>query len=192
MAKGRYNDAKMRRTAGLLGGLAVCMVLLSFAAVPLYRIFCQVTGFGGTIQRAETAPSNPLERRIQVRFDANVAGELNWRFVPEQRVVDVQIGETVIVNYIAENIGSKPSVGTATYNVTPEIAGSFFNKLACFCFTEQELKPGQKVLMPVQFFIDPDLVKDPDANRIPGITLSYTFFGTERSEASVLDAEKKT
>lgn len=154
--------------AGMLG--------LSFAAVPLYRIFCQVTGYAGTTQRAGGAPDKALDRTIRVRFDSNVAKALPWQFHPVQNEVDVKIGESTLVFYEAKNLGDRPVRGTATFNVTPESAGYYFNKIQCFCFTEQILQPGERVDMPVNFFIDPEIVNDPDARSITELTLSYTFF----------------
>ena len=159
-----------------LTGVVAGMLGLSFAAVPLYRIFCQVTGYAGTTQRAGAAPEQAIERTIRVRFDANVAKSMPWRFHPVQNQVDVKIGESSLAFYEAENTSGKPVRGTATFNVTPESAGYYFNKIECFCFTEQVLKPGERVDMPVNFFIDPEIVNDPDARTITEITLSYTFF----------------
>jgi cytochrome c oxidase assembly protein subunit 11 len=162
-----------------LAGLVAGMVGLSFAAVPLYRIFCQVTGFAGTTQRAVKAPEKVLARKIKVRFDGNVAKGMPWRFHPVQNSVDLKIGESTLAFYKAENLSNKPVRGTATFNVTPEQAGYYFNKIECFCFTEQTLAPGQSADMPVTFFIDPEIVDDPDARNITEITLSYTFFPVE-------------
>ena len=172
-------QARHRRLALSLAGLVVGMVGLSYAAVPLYEIFCRVTGYGGTTQRAEKPADRILERRIAVRFDANVARGLGWDFVPVTREVDIRIGESVLAFYKASNPSAEPLRGTATFNVTPEAAGPYFNKIACFCFTEQELAPKQSVDMPVTFFIDPDIVDDPDTRHITEITLSYTFFPAE-------------
>ena len=135
-----------------------------------------MTGYGGTTQRAETGASEVLGKTIIVRFDSNVAKDLPWRFKPVQRKVTLKIGETALVYYKARNLSDKPVVGTASFNVTPEIAGSYFSKIECFCFTEQLLAPGQEVEMPVQFFVDPDIVKDASARGIKEITLSYTFY----------------
>jgi cytochrome c oxidase assembly protein subunit 11 len=157
-------------------GIAVAMVGASFAAVPLYRLFCQITGYGGTTQRAERASDMVLDRTMIVRFDANVARALAWRFQPGQRQVEVRIGETGLAFYSAANLTARSIKGTATFNVTPEAVGAYFNKIECFCFTEQELAAGQKVDMPVTFFIDPRIVDDPDARGIREVTLSYTFF----------------
>jgi cytochrome c oxidase assembly protein subunit 11 len=151
------------------------MVGLSFAAVPLYQLFCQVTGYGGTTQRAETGADRVLEREIVVRFDANVSG-LPWSFVPEVPQIHVKLGETALVNFIAENTGERTKTGTATFNVEPGMTGAYFNKIECFCFTEQALRPGERITMPVQFFVSPDLAEERDLAAIRTITLSYTFF----------------
>lgn len=152
------------------------MAGLAFASVPLYRLFCQVTGYGGTTMKADKAPDRIVDKAITVRFDANVSGGLKWQFAALDPVVTVKPGETMIINYRATNPTSEPLVGSATYNVVPDQAGVFFNKLACFCFTEQLLQPGESVDMPVQFFIDPAIVDDKDGRRIHTIALSYTFY----------------
>lgn len=157
--------------AALLG-----MVGLVAASVPLYRLFCKVTGYGGTTRVAEAAPGAVLGREITVRFDASVAKGMPWRFEPQQREMRVRLGEQVLATYSATNLSDRPIVGTATFNVTPDKAGQYFNKIECFCFTEQRLEPGQTVDMPVTFFIDPVLADDPLANEVTTITLSYTFF----------------
>jgi len=157
-------------------GIVFTMLGLSYAAVPLYQIFCQVTGFAGTTQRADRAPETVLARTITVRFDANARAELGWRFKPAQQTVDIPIGEETLAFYRAENLSDQSVTGTATFNVTPEIAGSYFSKIECFCFTEQTLAAGQSVDMPVSFYIDPEIVNDPDARDLEEITLSYTFF----------------
>jgi cytochrome c oxidase assembly protein subunit 11 len=159
-----------------LAGLVAGMVGLSFAAVPLYRMFCQATGYAGTTQRADTAPKDILDRTVTVRFDANVDPKLPWKFVPEQRHVDVRIGESALVFFKAINISDKPITGTAGFNVAPQAAGRYFNKIQCFCFTEQKLAPGQSVEMPVTFFVDPKFAEDDSTMNIPEITLSYTFY----------------
>lgn len=174
--------ANAKLAIGLLG-VAVLMVGLSFAAVPLYRIFCQVTGYGGTTQRAD-APSNTVtDREIRVRFDATISSDLNWSFRPVERKITLKIGENRLAFYEAENLSDQKLTGTATFNVTPEIAGSYFSKIDCFCFTEQTLQPHQKVDMPVSFYIDPAILDDPDASRLEEITLSYTFFRASDAEA---------
>ena len=175
-----------RKVALIFSCVALGMLGMSYAAVPLYQIFCQVTGYGGTTQRAAAAPTTVLDRTITVRFDANVSG-LPWKFEPVVRRMDVRIGENSLAFYRATNISAKPSTGTASFNVTPEITGGFFNKLACFCFTEQTLAPGESIDMPVSFFVDPTLVDDKDATKVSEITLSYTFYpaAKPRTEAKV-------
>ncbi len=185
-------SGKRNILAFALAGVVAGMLGLSFAAVPLYRIFCQVTGFGGTTQRADSAPNQILDRKIAVRFDANVAKGMGWKFRPVQTVVETKIGETVLAFYEARNPTSKAVRGTATFNVTPEAAGSYFAKIECFCFTEQLLKPGESADMPVTFFIDPEIVNDPDARNITEITLSYTFFPVEGAPGIAVDADKKS
>ncbi|MBI1383563.1 MAG: cytochrome c oxidase assembly protein [Rhizobiales bacterium] len=172
------------RLALMLGALAAGMVGMSFAAVPLYRIFCQVTGYAGTTKRAETVPTGPAGRIMAIRFDANTAEGLAWRFEPQQRVVDVPIGVETLAFYRATNTSDHPITGTATFNVAPAIAGQHFNKIACFCFTEQVLQPGESVDMPVSFFVAPELLDDPDARDIQEITLSYTFYPVETEEGA--------
>jgi cytochrome c oxidase assembly protein subunit 11 len=163
----------------LVAAALVCIVAgmagMSFAAVPLYRLFCEVTGYGGTTQRAATGADRTLEREIIVRFDANVSG-LPWSFRPEAPQLHVKLGETSIMNFVAENTGGKPTLGTATFNVQPDTAGIYFNKIECFCFSEQPLKPGERIVMPVQFFVSPDLADDRQLAATRTITLSYTFF----------------
>jgi cytochrome c oxidase assembly protein subunit 11 len=160
--------------------LAVAMLGLAYAAVPLYRMFCAATGFAGTTQRVAAASDTILDRVVRIRFDANVGGGLAWSFEPVERTVDVRIGENTLVFYRATNQSGQALAGSATFNVTPEVAGLYFNKLACFCFTEQRLEPGQSVEMPVSFYIDPAIVKDGDAGRVSEITLSYTFYPFEQ------------
>lgn len=174
--------AKRHRTVAVTCAFVVLsMIGLSFAAVPLYRLYCQATGFAGTTQKAEKPSDVVLDRTITLHFDANVARDLTWHFEPVQRTIDVKIGENVLAFYRATNTSDKPLTGTAVFNVTPEAAGIHFNKVECFCFTEQRLEPGQSVDMPVSFFVDPAIVDDEDANNLLELTLSYTFF---RSEAS--------
>ena len=174
-------NASNRTVAFGAGLVVVCMLGLSFAAVPLYRAFCQVTGFGGTTQQAEAASDEILEQKITVRFDSNVAKGMPWSFKPMQRTVDIKIGETALIFYKAKNTSNKPVIGTASFNVTPEVAGSYFSKIECFCFTEQLLAPGQEVEMPVQFFVDPEITRDVSTRDIKEITLSYTFYEKEGS-----------
>lgn len=165
-----------------MGGLVVAMVGLSYAAVPLYQLFCQVTGYGGTTQRAETMPDTVLDRKVTVRFDANTARGMGWEFKPVQRQIEIRVGESALAFYEAKNITGKRITGTATFNVTPEAAGVYFSKVDCFCFTEQTLEANQRVDMPVTFFIDPEIVKDRETKNIQEITLSYTFFPVKEGE----------
>jgi cytochrome c oxidase assembly protein subunit 11 len=157
---------------------ACAMLGAAYAAVPLYRLFCQITGYGGTTQRAVAEADKILANTVRVRFDANVNG-LPWEFQPDQRVITVKLGQTTQVNYTARNLSNQPTNGTATFNVTPDVAGAYFNKLQCFCFTEQSLKPGESVHMPITLFVDPTMVEDANAKGIPEITLSYTFYPTQ-------------
>ncbi|PZF75785.1 cytochrome c oxidase assembly protein [Aestuariivirga litoralis] len=161
----------------------VAMVGLTFASVPLYRLFCQVTGFGGTTQRADAAPRQVLDKMVSVRFDANTSGKLEWAFHPVKPAVKVRFGEQEMAYYEAVNRSDKTLTGTAVFNVTPPQAGAYFNKIQCFCFTEQTLKPGEKIEMPVTFFVDPDMLKDPDAAGVDEITLSYTFYPVDKPKA---------
>jgi cytochrome c oxidase assembly protein subunit 11 len=160
----------------VLGGLVIGMVGLAFAAVPLYRLFCQVTGFGGTTQVAESPPAEAVQRLIKVRFNADVNRDLPWRFWPEQREVVLRVGEPGLVFYGAENLSSEPVTGTATFNVTPLKAGQYFNKVQCFCFDEQKLAPGETARFGVSFFVDPAILQDRNLDEVTAITLSYTFF----------------
>jgi cytochrome c oxidase assembly protein subunit 11 len=155
------------------------MLGMAYAAVPLYDMFCKVTGYGGTTQRVEQYSDRVLDREITVRFDANVAGGLPWDFKPAAREMKLRIGETAQAHYAASNMFPVPSAGRATFNVTPEMAGAYFNKVECFCFTDTTLKPGESLDMPVVFYVDPDIVDVPELKNIKTITLSYTFFPIE-------------
>jgi len=172
----RSPRSRLGMTAAVCAVFVAGMVGMSFAAVPLYSIFCQVTGFAGTTQRASDAPTDVLDRKITIRFDGNVANGLGWSFRPLERQVTLGIGEVGQVSFAAENRTNSKTTGTATFNVTPNAAGAYFNKLACFCFTEQVLEPGQSLDMPVQFFVDPEIVNDSDLDHVNTITLSYTFY----------------
>jgi len=163
-------------TASVLLGVIAGMIGLTAAAVPLYDWFCRATGYGGTTRVAETAPEEVLERTITVRFNADVDPALPWSFTPVQRQMEVRIGERNLAFYRAENRSDRAIVGSATYNVTPNKAGYYFSKIACFCFEEQTLEPGEAVDMPVSFYVDPAIVEDADARDLEAITLSYTFF----------------
>ena len=181
------------RTAIGLSAVVVGMVGLAFASEPLYRIFCQVTGYAGTTQVASEAPlkDEALDRIVAVRVDANVNAKLPWRFWPVQREMDVRVGEQALAFFEATNLSDEPIVGTASFNVTPYKAAIHFNKIDCFCFTQQVLMPGQTVQMPVTFFVDGEITKDASAIDLRTITLSYTFFQDEdQSAAEKLVAKK--
>ncbi len=167
---------KNQRVALIAASVFFGMIGLSYAAVPLYKAFCQSTGFGGTTQRAEKAPDKITDQFIMVRFDANTSSALPWEFHPRQTAMKVKIGEQNMAYYDARNIGSNTNTGTAVFNVSPASAGAFFNKIQCFCFTKQTLKAGQAEELPVSFFVDPALLDDADAKNIKEITLSYTFY----------------
>ena len=163
------------RLLAVLGIVVTAMVGMSYASVPLYDLFCRVTGFGGTTQVALTQSKNVTVRPINVRFDA-MTTKINWDFQPMQRQIELKVGENAVAFYQATNHSSLPLTGTATFNVTPLKAGAYFNKIDCFCFTEQTLNPGQTIEMPVSFYIDPEIEGDPNLNDVKTITLSYTFF----------------
>ena len=170
--------------AGMLGA--------AYAAVPLYQAFCRATGFAGTPLIAQSDDHPVIARSVDVRFDTNTDPDLPWRFEPEQRDVTVHLGEQKLVYFKATNVSQRPIVGTAVYNVTPESSAKWFNKLQCFCFTEQHLDPGQSAELAVQFFVDPDIVKNPNATDVDTITLSYTMFrargGAAAERTAVLPA----
>jgi cytochrome c oxidase assembly protein subunit 11 len=156
--------------------LVLSMAGLSFAAVPLYRLYCQVTGYQGTTQKAEKASDIVLDRVVKVHFDANTAAELPWTFEPMQSSLEVKVGENTLAFYKATNMSDKPTVGTSVFNVTPDAVGSHFNKVQCFCFTEQRLEPGQSMEMAVSFFVDPTFVTDEETQHLSELTLSYSFY----------------
>ena len=163
--------------ASICGFVVVLMVGASYAAVPFYNWFCRATGFNGTTQVATSAPSDaPLERKIAVRFDANVGPGLPWKFEPEQNEIEVRIGEVVTVFYTVTNQAARATAGVAAYNVAPLTVGAYFQKINCFCFTEQTMGPGEKREMPVVFYVDPALAKDSENDGLKTITLSYTFY----------------
>jgi cytochrome c oxidase assembly protein subunit 11 len=172
----------VRKIGMAVGLLAVVggMLGLSFASVPLYRLFCQVTGYGGTPKTTGVAaPSAISERMITVQFDANVNSTLPWQFEPGERQVRIRLGEERLVHYVARNRADHPVIGTATFNVVPETAARYFSKIQCFCFEKQTLAAGQEVSMPVLFYVDPALAEDPETRNVRTITLSYTFFPVE-------------
>ncbi len=172
------------RTGMLATTLAVTMAGVGYASVPLYRLFCQVTGFAGTTQKAigGTAPGAVAGQTMSVRFDANHSPSLPWKFHQEVNREVVKVGEQEIAFYVAKNLSDKPVKGTATFNVTPNQAGKYFTKIQCFCFTEQTLQPGQQVRMPVVFYVDPAILKDPAARDVQEITLSYTFYPVDEAK----------
>jgi cytochrome c oxidase assembly protein subunit 11 len=185
-------DTPLRRRDKIVAvscGLFVAvMVGAAYAAVPLYDWFCRVTGFNGTTQVATSAPGTVLDHKITVRFDANTGPGLPWRFEPEQKTIEVRIGEVVTVNYLVVNETARPITASATYNVVPLNMGAYFQKINCFCFTEQTLKPGEKREMPVVFYIDPAIVKDTDGAELNTITLSYTFYPQREPSRPVADS----
>jgi cytochrome c oxidase assembly protein subunit 11 len=170
--------------AACCGVFVAAMVGAAYAAVPFYNWFCRTTGFGGTPQVATVAPSHVLDRKIKVRFDANVAGGLPWRFEPDQNVVEVRIGEVVTVGYKVVNESARETVGQASYNVSPPTIGGYFTKINCFCFSEQRLKAGEIRDMTVVFFVDPALAKDAEQDGLDTITLSYTMYPVRQPEPS--------
>lgn len=171
-----------KKTGLMLLGVAATMASLSFAAVPFYSWFCRTTGFGGATVTAATVPDEILEQTVLIRFDASLDENMPWEFKPQQRTMTVRIGENALAFYEAYNPTRRTIAGTATYNVTPDQAGGYFTKIDCFCFTEQVLKPGERAIMPVSFFVDPAMVKDAEAGLIKEITLSYTFYETPLPE----------
>jgi cytochrome c oxidase assembly protein subunit 11 len=178
---GMSSDPASRRrrdivVAAACGAFVAVMVGAAFAAVPFYNWFCRTTGFGGTTQVASVAPAGMLDRRITVRFDANVSSGLPWRFTPEVNSIDLHIGEVATIYYDVVNTSARVTEGQASYNVSPPTVGAYFTKINCFCFTQQRLAPGEKRQMAVVFYVDPALVKDSDQDDLNTITLSYTFY----------------
>ncbi len=188
----RGESKSLRRNQHLaLGLVALVMVMvgLSFAAVPLYRMFCAATGFAGTPQRSSSATTARISpETVTVRFDANVSPGLAWSFEPVQRELTVHVGENKLAFFRAVNRSNEPITGSATFNVTPGLMGQYFTKVQCFCFTEQTLKPGETAEMPVSFYIDPEILKDPDARTVHEMTLSYTFFKVRKPAQEGADA----
>lgn len=174
---------KGRAVALVCSVIVTAMVGVAYASVPLYRLFCQVTGFGGTTQTASVGSEIVLDRTIKIRFDANTA-KIPWTFLPVEKQITLKIGENRLAFYTATNLSDETITGTATFNVTPLEAGAYFNKIDCFCFTEQVLEPGETVHMPVSFFVDPAIADDPELDDVRTITLSYTFFQSEPSDAN--------
>jgi cytochrome c oxidase assembly protein subunit 11 len=176
-------EQKNKRTAMAMSGIVAAMVGLAFASAPLYRAFCEATGFGGTTLRADKAPG-AVAGQVGVRFDANIHPGLPWRFEPEQQTVRIQPGAQTKIFYRAQNLSARTWTGQAVYNVSPDQVGKYFKKIQCFCFSEQTLKAGEKVDMPVVFFVDPKIKQDPDTRDVDEITLSYTFYPVETSTAA--------
>ena len=186
-----HGKRRLRRDAliaAACGVLVAVMVGASFAAIPLYKIFCQVTGFAGTTQVASNAPQHELARELTIRFDSNVAPGLPWRFEPEQNSIRLHIGEVATVHYKVINEAARTITAQASYNVTPTTVGAYFDKINCFCFTEQTLKPGETREMTVVFYVDPKIVNDRDQDPLNTITLSYTFYRLPDAERPVAEA----
>ncbi len=182
---------RRRLVAAVTGGASLVMLGLSFAAVPLYRLYCAATGYAGTPQVAKRPPAATGERDLTVRFDANVAPGLAWKFAPETPEMKLRTGETATIYYKVTNLSDQPTAARAMFNVTPESAGAYFDKIACFCFSEQKLAAHETLELPVVFFLDPALEKDATMAGIQEITLSYTFFGTKASADGVTAAKGK-
>lgn len=181
------------RIAVVCVSVVLGMVGMAYASVPLYRLFCQVTGYGGTTQTAISADGiKMIDRDVTVRFDANVDRKLPWEFKPVQRSVTIKMGEQKQIAFLAKNTSGKTMTGMATFNVTPQSAGIFFNKIECFCFTETTLKPGESLEMPVVFFVDPDMATERETRNIDEITLSYTFYEREPAEKPVAALKSET
>ena len=187
---GQQQARSNSRTFAMLAGVVVLMGALSWAAVPFYNWFCKVTGYGGTTNVSAVASDTVLEETIRVRFDANVDENLGWTFRPMQREMKLKIGETGLAFYEASNPTDRPVAGRATYNVTPDLAGGYFTKIDCFCFEMQVLQPGERVQMPVTFYVDPEIVTDRDAYKVRDITLSYTFHQYDTPETAALSDDQ--
>lgn len=177
-------DRRNRRTMMAMAGVGLSMLALGFASVPLYRIFCEQTGFGGTTKRASTDVQvrEAVGHTMSIRFDSNVQPGMPWQFYPEHRTDTVTVGRKDMAIFIAKNMSDRPVTGTASFNVTPSQAGAYFTKIQCFCFTQQTLQPGQEVRMPVLYFVDPKILDDPDNKDTQQITLSYTFYPVEQDK----------
>ncbi|MGB7287556.1 MAG: cytochrome c oxidase assembly protein [Salaquimonas sp.] len=187
--KGSTSDI---RIAVLCLSLVVGMGGLAYASVPLYQLFCQVTGYGGTTQAVENADGIAIiDRDITIRFDANISSDLAWEFKAIQRDVTIKLGEQKQIMYAAKNVTDEPLTGSATFNVTPQSAGAYFNKMQCFCFTETTLQPGEEMEMPVVFFVDPAMLEEYETKDIHTITLSYTFFPKEPTQKPLASLKEK-
>ena len=170
--------SKKNLTPILLGGIFILMLGLSYAAVPLYDLFCRVTGFGGTTQVAKEAPKIVLDKVVSVRFDTNV-NNLPWDFKAKSNVLDVKVGQVNKIEFEVENFGNETTYGVASFNVSPSSFGKYYSKLGCFCFEKQALKPGEKATYVMTFYLDPELVNDPSTSQLEDVTMSYTFFSTD-------------
>lgn len=178
-------ERKNKRLILSVFGVVALMVGLAYVSVPLYTLFCQLTGFDGTTQRAETAPTTILDRQVTIRFNADVNSALDWSFKPEVNKMDIRVGQSALTSFKAHNNSTKAVTGTALYNVTPPKAGKYFNKMQCFCFGEQVLQPGETMDMPVLFYMDPEMDKDPNMDDVTTVTLSYTFY---KADSDALDS----
>ena len=186
------NRSANSKTATKAASLVVLMASLAWASVPFYDWFCRTTGFGGVTQEAAVASDKVLNKAIKVRFDASIERGMEWEFKPVEREMELKIGETGLAFYEAYNPSNRPIAGTASYNVAPFDAGAYFTKIACFCFERQLLQPGERVQMPVTFYVDPEIVKDRDAKFTKVITLSYTFYETDLDQDSAALAQPET
>ena len=186
MAPIKTPEQKKERANGVIVASCLAFVVgmtgMAYAAVPLYDMFCRVTGYNGTTKRVEQASDVILDKKIKVTFDANIASDLPWSFKPVQREIELKIGETVQIEFEATNMAKKATTGQEVFNVTPMAAGAYFNKVECFCFTETTLQPGEDLKMPVVFFVDPEIVKAVETKGINTLTLSYTFYAREPSK----------
>ena len=183
---GQRNTSTVVKLVCVVAGMGA----MGWASVPLYDLFCRVTGYAGTTQVASAAPDEILDRKVTVRFDASIGRDMPWTFKPVQTTMKIRIGETGLAFYEAYNPTDREVAGTASFNVTPLNIGEYFAKIDCFCFTEQILKPGERVTMPVTFYVDPEIVSDPETADTHTITLSYTFFETEPENSARLDSTK--
>ena len=178
-----------RKVAIACAAFFCSMIGVAYASVPLYELFCRVTGFGGTTQVADTASEVVLDRVIKVRFDANTANALPWQFRPKVREVELKVGEMAEISYVAKNIAQRVTNGRASFNVTPLAAGAYFNKMQCFCFTDTALAPGEEMDMPVVFFVDPAIAENHELDKVTTITLSYTFFPIDAPETPLASVD---
>ncbi|MEX1034481.1 MAG: cytochrome c oxidase assembly protein [Sneathiella sp.] len=185
----KQKNNKSIRLAFVLASVVVGMVGLAYASVPLYDLFCRVTGYGGTTQQADIAPDVILDREMTIEFDANTSREMPWEFKPVKHKLTMKVGESALAFYEAYNPTNRAIKGTATFNVTPQKIGQYFTKIDCFCFTEQVLQPGERVEMPVTFFVDPEIDNDPNAKEVTVITLSYTFFVSDDDDGTEVSAK---